>query len=165
MKMTEFAITYRGTVYPWHCDHMGHMNVMWYAGKFDEASWHFLSRLGLTTSHFREQGVGMVAIEQHTSYKRELIAGDTVTIRSGVSEVNDKTIRLVHELRNDQTGEIAATTSILGLYIDATARKARSLPPIVRARALMLIHRDNGNILSQSIMPNDQKIDSAMLGT
>jgi acyl-CoA thioesterase FadM len=26
--------TYRGAVYPWHCDHMGHMNVMWYVGKF-----------------------------------------------------------------------------------------------------------------------------------
>jgi len=23
-------LSYKGTVYPWHCDHMGHMNVMWY---------------------------------------------------------------------------------------------------------------------------------------
>jgi len=30
-------VTYRGTVYPWHCDHVGHLNRMWYAGKFDEA--------------------------------------------------------------------------------------------------------------------------------
>jgi len=30
--MTEFHVTYRGTVYPWHCDHIGHMNVMWYSG-------------------------------------------------------------------------------------------------------------------------------------
>ena len=34
--MAEPILTYRGTVYPWHCDHMGHMNVMWYVGKFDE---------------------------------------------------------------------------------------------------------------------------------
>ena len=32
--MSEWKTTYRGIVYPWHCDHMGHMNVMWYAGKF-----------------------------------------------------------------------------------------------------------------------------------
>lgn len=25
----EERITYRGVVHPWHCDHMGHMNVMW----------------------------------------------------------------------------------------------------------------------------------------
>jgi acyl-CoA thioesterase FadM len=33
----ESAATYRGTVYPWQCDHVGHMNIMWYVGKFDEA--------------------------------------------------------------------------------------------------------------------------------
>jgi acyl-CoA thioester hydrolase len=33
------TVTYRGVVYPWHCDHMGHMNVMWYVGRFDEATW------------------------------------------------------------------------------------------------------------------------------
>ena len=31
------VLTYRGTIYPWHCDHMGHMNIMHYVGKFDEA--------------------------------------------------------------------------------------------------------------------------------
>ena len=39
--------TYRGAVYPWHCDHMGHMNVMWYVGKFDEATWHLFRMVGL----------------------------------------------------------------------------------------------------------------------
>src|SRR6185295_20168046 len=36
-------LTYRGAVYPWHCDHMGHMNVMWYVGKFDEANWNLFA--------------------------------------------------------------------------------------------------------------------------
>ena len=34
----ESEATYRGTVYPWHCDHVGHMNIMWYAGKFVASS-------------------------------------------------------------------------------------------------------------------------------
>lgn len=34
--MPDLPITYRGVVYPWQCDHMGHMNAMWYVGKFDE---------------------------------------------------------------------------------------------------------------------------------
>lgn len=36
----EQEATYRGTVYPWQCDHVGHMNIMWYVGKFDEANWN-----------------------------------------------------------------------------------------------------------------------------
>lgn len=46
-------------VYPWQCDHLGHMNVMWYVGKFDEATWQGLTMLGLTPSFLREQNRGM----------------------------------------------------------------------------------------------------------
>src|SRR5689334_23302299 len=80
--MSELPITYRGTVYPWHCDHMGHMNVMWYVGKFDEATWQLLSNIGLSRSRLEKEGAGMAAVEQHIEYKRELRAGDLVTIRS-----------------------------------------------------------------------------------
>ena len=83
-RMNNPIITYRGTVYPWHCDHMGHMNVMWYVGKFDEATWHLFARLGLTPSFLRENGRGMAAVEQTIQYKRELRAGDLITIRSSV---------------------------------------------------------------------------------
>src|SRR5215470_11750022 len=38
IPMAEPLITARSVVYPWQCDHMGHMNVMWYTGKFDEAT-------------------------------------------------------------------------------------------------------------------------------
>ena len=27
----DLPITYRGVVYPWQCDHMGHMNVFFHA--------------------------------------------------------------------------------------------------------------------------------------
>ena len=52
---SDSLVTYRGTVYPWQCDHNGHMNVMFYAGKFDEASWQLLSRLGLSRSRIRQR--------------------------------------------------------------------------------------------------------------
>ena len=134
--MSEFAITYRGTVYPWQCDHMGHMNVMWYVGRFDEASWQLLSTLGLTPTYFRKHGRGVVAVDQHIEYKRELHAGDIITIRSTVLELKDKAMRLMHEMRNDETGEIAATTKIVGVHIDARARKACPWPAQIRALAL-----------------------------
>src|SRR5580658_2002732 len=59
-EMFDF-VTYRGAILPWHCDHMGHMNVMWYVGKFDEATWHFFAHIGLTPSYFRGEAFGMAA--------------------------------------------------------------------------------------------------------
>jgi acyl-CoA thioesterase FadM len=48
--------TYRGVVYPWHIDHVGHMNIQFYTARFDEATWQFLSRLGLSPTHCRTSG-------------------------------------------------------------------------------------------------------------
>jgi acyl-CoA thioester hydrolase len=133
----EFWVTYRGTVYPWQCDHVGHMNVMWYTGKFDEASWQLFSKLGLTRARLRSEGAAMVAVEQRLEYKRELHAGDVVTIRSAVMEVKNKSIRMIHEMRNDDTGEVAAISVIVAVHLDATARRAQFLPRDVRDRAII----------------------------
>ena len=104
--------TYRGTVYPWQCDHIGHMNIMWYVGKFDEANWNLFARIGLTPGYLRESGRGMAAVQQNISYKRELLAGDIVEIRSDLLEIGIKSIRFMHEMRNAETGEAAAACEI-----------------------------------------------------
>ena len=81
----------------------------------------------------------MTAVEQHIEYKGELHAGDIVSIRSTVLEVNDKAIRIRHEMRNDETGELSAATVTVGVYLDAVARKACPLPSDVRERAKRMI--------------------------
>src|SRR3954468_19949577 len=85
--MTDLVETYRGAVYPWHCDHMGHMNVMWYVGKFDEATWNLFSVLGVTRDFLKTSDRAMAAVQQNSSYKRELLSGDVVAVRSGMLEM------------------------------------------------------------------------------
>jgi acyl-CoA thioester hydrolase len=131
--------TYRGAVYPWHCDHMGHMNVMWYVGKFDEATWQFFTLLGLTPEFLRERGRGMAAVEQRIAYQRELVAGDVVTVRTGVLEVRDRAVRFVHEMRNAASGDVAAVTALAAVHLDTAERRATALPQGVKQRARRLI--------------------------
>jgi acyl-CoA thioester hydrolase len=137
--MTDLGITYRGVVYPWQCDHMGHMNVMWYVGKFDEATWQFFGQLGLTPERLRRENRGMAAVHQDITYRRELQAGDLVTIRSGVLEVREKVIRFYHEMFEGVTGELAARAVLTGVHIDTVARKSCPFPEEFVARASGLI--------------------------
>ena len=65
----QTLLTYRGTIYTWHCDQFGHMNNMWYAGKFDEASWNLLVQIGITPSYLRDANCGMATVEQVTTRK------------------------------------------------------------------------------------------------
>lgn len=132
--MAEMIETYRGAVYPWHCDHMDHMNVMWYVGKFDEGTWNFLAMLGITPGYLRDNGRGMAAVDQRIAYRREARAGDTVAVRTGVIEVKEKSIRFVHEMRNAVTGEISAITLLTGVFFDAVARKSCAFPAALLER-------------------------------
>ena len=131
--------TYRGAVYPWHCDQMGHMNVMWYVGKFDEATWNLFAAIGVTMAYLRENKCGMAAVQQDITYKRELLAGDTVAVRSTLLEVREKSTKFVHEMRHAQTGEVAAVCVLTGVSIDAQTRKSCPFPAEIVERAKALI--------------------------
>jgi acyl-CoA thioester hydrolase len=133
--MAELVETYRGAVFPWHCDHMGHMNVMFYVGKFDEATWNLFAALGMTAAMLREQGRAMAAVQQNISYRRELYAGDVIAVRSGILEVRDKGLRFVHEMRDAASREVAAVCELTAVQIDTRTRKAGALLPEVSARA------------------------------
>jgi acyl-CoA thioester hydrolase len=137
--MSGLLETYRGAVYPWHCDHMGHMNVMWYVGKFDEATWNLFAAMGVTAAFLRENRRGMAAVQQNITYRRELVAGDTVSVHSAFLEVRDKVARFVHEMRNAESGELAAYCMLTGVYIDAEARKACPFPQDILARGKTLV--------------------------
>lgn len=136
--MSETLLTYRGTVYPWHCDHVGHMNVMWYVGKFDEATWQFFNRLGLTPSFFRAQQRGMAAVDQHISYLQELHAGDVVAVHSALIEVKEKSICFVHEMSNEESHEVVARTTLKAVHMDTGLRKSCAFPSFVATQATTL---------------------------
>lgn len=116
--MSEWKITSRGIVYPWHSP-VGHMNVIWYTGRFNEAYWQLLAMLGLHRSQFAQDGTGTAAADQNIWYWRELHAGDAVTIQSALLEVKDKSIHMIHKMVHDASGEVTATTVAVGVRIEA----------------------------------------------
>lgn len=127
-------LTYRGTVYPWHCDHMGHMNVMWYVGKFDEGTWNFLSAVGLTTQFMREHGSSTAGVEQNITYKKELFAGDVISVFTTLLEARDRVIRIRHEMKTSDTDKVAAIMVLTIVHLDGKSRRATPFPMPVKAR-------------------------------
>src|SRR6187455_22162 len=91
--MTTTFLTYRGTVHQWQCDHMGHMNVMWYVGKFDEATWYLAAMMGMTAQYLKDAKRGMAAVDQRIAYRREALPGDVVTIRTAIIEAEERALR------------------------------------------------------------------------
>ena len=131
--MSNLGITYRGAVHQWHCDFMGHMNVMWYVGKFDEATSNLAAMMGLTSQYLKEAKRGMAAVEHRIAYRREALSGDVLTVRSAIVEIKPKSVRFVHEMRRGDAGDHLATMMATGVHIDTVARKAIAFEPHIVA--------------------------------
>lgn len=133
--MNQPTETYRGVVYPWQLDHIGHMNVQFYTARFDEATWHFFASIGITPTYLKTNGRGMAAVDQHTRYLRELHAGALIRITSELLEMRPKTVRFKHRMYDAETGEEVAVTELVGAHIDSEARRAVPFPPEILERA------------------------------
>ena len=128
-------VTYRGAVSASQCDHIGHMNIVAYGAKFDEANWVFFCEIGLTPSYLRSPQHGMAGVQQNISYKKELFAGDVIEIRTQVLEITEKRMCVRHEMRNLETGALAAVSDITSVHLDKQGHKSLPLPEAVRKAA------------------------------
>lgn len=59
-------------------------------------------------------------------------------MRSVVNEVRDKLVVFTHEMFNDDSGEVAARTTLKGLHMDTVRRKACPFEPRILAAASRL---------------------------
>jgi acyl-CoA thioester hydrolase len=126
---------YRGIVYPWQCDHMGHLNIMWYVGKFDEASWNLFARLGMTSAYLRESGSAVAGVQQDLNYRREMFPGDVIEVRTRMLKIGERSLRFRHEMRDAVTDETTATCEMTAVHLDSATRKAMPWPAEIRAAA------------------------------
>ena len=131
--------TYRGVVRPSELDHMAHMNVQFYTGKFDEATWHLFSAAGLTNVYFQAENRGMAALLQTTNYKAEAMAGDLLICRSEILEVSDKTVRFIHHMSNPESAKLLATSELVAVHLDRNLRKSCLFPDHIKTMCQELL--------------------------
>lgn len=123
----------RGVVHPWHHDHFGHMNVRHYAPFFDDACYHFWTRLGIGyEGMLAEHGVHCVTAQATTGFVKELTAGDLIAIDGAVTRVGGKSATLGLRMLHAETGALHATYDVVEVFFDPATRKAARMPDPVR---------------------------------
>lgn len=114
---------------------MGHMNVMWYVGKFDEATWNLMAAIGVTPTYLRKTNRGMAGVQQNITYERETFAGAIVEVWSHFVSIGERKCVFVHEMRDGENGEVSATCRLTAVHIDRATRRAVAFPPELRMLA------------------------------
>lgn len=137
--MSSYVETFRGVVYPWHCDHLGHMNVKNYVGMFDQAAFHFLAICGFSFHDMEASGETIVDARHTIEYKVEQRAGALIRIDSAFVRLGGKSVTARHRMWNTETGDLAATSEIVGVYFDLGTRQSIPIPDTVRERMAPLL--------------------------
>jgi len=132
--MSGWTETFRGVVYPWHCDHLNHMNVQHYVGMFDQAGYHVLEALGISFEYGEERGETMIDVQHTIQYKAEQRAGSLIRIESAITRMGTKSLTFVHRMFNCRTGVLAATSEVVEVYFDMETRTSRPIPDELREK-------------------------------
>ncbi|MEO1263966.1 MAG: thioesterase family protein [Bacteroidota bacterium] len=123
--------TYQGSVYPWHCDQMGHMNVKFYTGKFDQANFQLFAMLGLNREYFAGSPFGMAAVEQNTRYHKEIFPGENIYIESTIEGLKEKVVTNLHTMIKTESGAVAATTKLVCVHYNRITKRSQPFPHFV----------------------------------
>jgi acyl-CoA thioesterase FadM len=101
--MSEPRVTYTSTVTDDQIDHLGHMNVRYYAANARAGTDAVLGSLGVARPADAD------VFDMYTRHHREQLVGSELAVRSGVLGADATGIRIYHELVNATSGDLAAT--------------------------------------------------------
>ena len=130
--MADWIDTARMVVFPAHCDHLGHMNVRWYAHVFDDGSFQIWPLVGITNELMRELGVVTVVARTSTDFIREVRAGDMLKVETGFVRCGTKSAVHHQRLVNVETGVIHGRQEVTEVCFDLKTRTSVAMPDAFR---------------------------------
>jgi acyl-CoA thioesterase FadM len=130
--------TYRATVAPADCDHLGHMNVQHYFRAVGDGMCSLMAQVGLSPIDIRARKLSFAVVHAETDFWAELLAGDVIALRSGVEAIGRKSADFRHELINVASGQTVMSTRFKCVLLDLERRVAVEVPPDIRDRMAAL---------------------------
>jgi acyl-CoA thioester hydrolase len=130
-------------VFPAHCDHLGHMNVRWYAHVFDDGSFQIWPLIGITNALMQELGVVTVVARTSTDFVREVRAGDMLRVETAFVRCGSKSAVHRQRLVNVETGTVHGRQEVTEVCFDLKTRKSVAMPEAFRQRIEAAIVADD----------------------
>lgn len=134
--MERWFETYRGVVFPWLCDQMGHLTTSRYVEMFDVASYHFMHLIKAPPT---DSEMGFADVRQEIDYRDEVRAGALVLIKSALLRVGRTSFRARHVMSDPDENRVHAVMEAVTVRFDLKARQASPLPEFFSASAATFV--------------------------
>jgi len=119
--------TYRGTVYRWEVDSVDHFTVAFYFARLEDATQALLHAVHLDLESLAKSGQAGVTESCYVRYHRELRVGDILHVRSGIVDVDEDGLSLVHEVVDSGDGVTCTTVEERVAFVERGSRVRRPL--------------------------------------
>jgi acyl-CoA thioesterase FadM len=134
--MPIYVETFRATVAPADCDHLGHMNVQHYFRAVSDGMFAVMVLVGLTPEEIRRRKLSFAVVRAETEFHRELYAGDVIALESTILKVGERSANFHHRLRNVATDDLTMSTEFKCVLLDIDKRQAAVVPEDIRNAAV-----------------------------
>jgi acyl-CoA thioester hydrolase len=124
---------YKATVPAAWVDYNGHMSEWCYLLLVGDAADAFFRFIGIDEA-YRAAGHSLYTAETHLHHLRESALGDRLSVPLQLLDVGPKSMHLFHTVRNEATGEDAATAEQLLVHVDMAAGRVIPMPRDLRER-------------------------------
>jgi acyl-CoA thioesterase FadM len=136
-----FRPTTRDAVKPGEVDDHGRLALSAAIHRFSAANGHVIAAFGMTPRYMREQNRGFSTFEFQLAFESGVRAGDPLLVQSALTHVGASSMRILHVMTDERSGERVATLEQSGVHLDMDARRGTPLPETLRAEALTLLAR------------------------
>ena len=124
-------------------DYNGHFNMAYYGVLFDRTCDEAFDLVGLGPDYIKS-GASFFTLEAHTTYVRELHAGDEVKVTVQLLDHDAKRLHYVQEMFHASEGWLSATMEAICMHIDMAAKKSAPFPDWMQEKiaAMHAAHKD-----------------------
>ena len=107
--MIGFIETWTGEAEAHECDALGHLNMRHYLYKAQQARQMFIMMLGLPKAFTKGYPSSVKFMDAHIQYKTESRPGQLLRIETGLLDIGDVSMTLLHVIYHADSGTVSAT--------------------------------------------------------
>jgi acyl-CoA thioester hydrolase len=134
-----FRATARDAVKPTEVEGDGRLALSAAIHRYSAANGHVVAAFGLTPRYMREKNRGFSTFEFQLGFEAGVRVGDPLTVQSALTHVGNSSMRILHVMTDEASGERVGTLEQSGVHLDLDARRPAPLPDPLRAGALALL--------------------------
>jgi acyl-CoA thioester hydrolase len=138
-SLDGFRDTARDVVKATEVDPGGRLGLSAAVHRFSASNAHVTAAFGMTPGYMRDNDRGFSTFEFQLAFEGGVRADDPLRVRSALTHVGNSSMRILHAMTNERTGERVASLEQSGVHLDLAARRPAPMPADMRARALTLL--------------------------